>query len=498
MKLFTVKSLFNENHINYKKISIQCVIRKGIPNIKVLGLSHQKSIELATKLQTIFAINQIYLPYENIHVNISSCNIKQYTNHLDFAIFMSIFLSIHKEYTKIFEPIEQTLFLAELSLLGDLEKVEDFYKYIQKARENGFKKIVLSKKHYYESLQFEDLEYIFLHNIKDILVNNLFISKGYSAITIEQKNIENIKIPKALIKLFPMIAGKHSMYLIEKQNLNKTELLKNIYYFVPELKQDEIEHLLCIQKEPSKITRPYVQISGNISKKELLGDKSYIGVLYENQHGILLFEDIPSYHHDILLLIKELLEKGHIKLSHFNINILNDFWIIITSKSCLCGNLYNPLKECTCTTKQIKNFYKKFKLILKDYIDVIYFIDNKYITLKKNIINIIHKKIQRAFELQLERYQNESFKFNAFIPEDKIDIYCEFEDKVTEVYWESSTKYLTENEKRIIRKIARTLADYHNNLRITIRDIQLSFEYRKSLNYIEELPIQRYFNDSLK
>lgn len=498
MKAFTVKSLLNENYYNNKKISIQCVIRRGIPTIKILGISHQKSNELAIKLQTIFAINQINLPYENIQVNISSNSIKQYTNHLELSIFMSIFLSIYKEYAQIFEPIDNTLFIGELSLLGDIEKIEDFKKYLLNARKIGFKKILLSFKHYDESIQFDDLEYIFINNIKDLIENKLTFSKGLLPIKIQEKHIDNIKIPKAIIKLFPVLAGKHSIYMIEKQNINKTELLKNINYFLPSLNQEEIEDILSLNKEQHNLNRPYVQISSNITKKEFLGDKVYNGILYEHQKGILLFENINSFHQDILLSIKELIEKNQIKLNHFNININNDYWIIITSKTCLCGNLYNPLKECTCNTKQIKNFYQKFKLILKDYIDVIYFIDHEYINIKNNIINLIRRKMQKAYELQQERFKNESYKFNAQITDDKIELYCDFQDSLTHIYWEKLTEYLSENEKKIIRRIARSIADYHNNLRITIRDLQISFDYRKSLNYIEDLPIQQHISDSLK
>ncbi len=497
MKAFTVKSLLNENHNNIKKISIQCVIRKGIPGIKILGISNQKSNELAIKLQTIFAVNQINLPYENIQVNISSNSIKQYTNHLDLSIFISIFLSIYNEYEQIFEPIDHMLFLGELSLIGELEKVENLKKFILNASKVGFKKILLSYKHYDESLQFNDIEYIFIHNIKDILQKKLIFSRGILPVKICEDHVDNIKLPKAMLKLFPVIAGKHSIYMIEKQNINKTELLKNIIYFLPEIKKEEVEYLLSIQKEHYKLSRPYIQISSNITKKEFLGDKIFNGILYENQKGILLFENINSFHQDILIIIKELIEKKYIKSNHLNMNIFNDYWIIITSKTCLCGNLYNPLKECSCNTKQIKNFYQKFKLILKDHIDVIYFIDQQYINLKKNIINLINKKMKRVYELQEERFKNESYKFNAQIPDEKIELYCDFQDSFTSHYWEKLTKYLTENEKKIIRRIARTIADYHNNLRITVRDIQISFDYRKALNYIEDLPIQ-HFNDSLK
>ena len=178
MRTFTVKSLLIESPYYARKISIQTVIRKGIPTIKILGISNQKSLDLSIKLQTIFLCNKISLPYENIQTNISPSIIKNYPSYLDLSLFMSIYLSFNENPMLNTNTIEEFLFLGELTLIGELESFDHIISLVIQGKQLGFNKFILPKNVQSDSLEIENIEIAYISHIEEILNNSLnFIKK---------------------------------------------------------------------------------------------------------------------------------------------------------------------------------------------------------------------------------------------------------------------------------------------------------------------------------
>jgi magnesium chelatase family protein len=496
MRTFTVKSLIIEKPHFVRKISIQTVIKKGIPTIRILGIPYQKSSDLAIKIQTIFLSNKIQLPYENIQVNISPSTLKQYPGYLELSIFMSIYLALKEK--KEFLPIDEYLFLGELTLLGEIETLtlEDLSMFFIHGKYFGFRKFIIPTENDNFSLPYKDLSYVKIRHIREIINNNLEFTSLQSPLNTCSSLPEKLKIHKNILQILPLIAGKHSIFLLEKEPINKLELLNTIKIFLPSIKNHELDNFIFTYKEIRE--RPIITINSNITKKELLGDKNNIteGILYNHQFGLLLINDINFINKDILLFFKSLLENHSIK--YYNHIIKNTFWLIFTSIPCPCGNIFNPYKTCNCSHKQIVNFHKKFDLYLKNLVDSIYFIDNEYIIISNKKIAEIKEKIDHAIEIQFHRYKNENFFYNSEIPYQYIESFCLFEDQKTESYWKEKIRIFNLNEIKIIRRIAQTICDYHGNPRITKNDIDLSIQLRNSLYHLEEPRIYQQFSDPLK
>lgn len=498
MKRFIVKSLLIETPYNVKKISIQTLIRKGIPSIKILGIPNQKSIEISSKIQSVFISNQIQLPFENIQINISPSGIKHYYNYLDFSIFASLLFALNEDLKNIPpEFIENSIFLGEINLFGEVEYSESFIPHIILSYNNGFRNIFLPKQSLEDTLVLENLNYYFIKNIKDLINKNFKPEKGKKNIIQIYTPKKELEIPEKLLKLLPIaISGKHPVLILENHKLNKSFLLEQMEFLFPELDRNEILQILLFHSKHKEMKRPYTKLNPSITKKEILGDSNCSGLLLENQYGILFLEDLQNFDRNVLLLFKEILEKKEIKIRYKNgeeILIENNFWFFFSAQTCACGNYLSKEKECICNQRKILDYIKKFIILLKYQIDLFFYINhNKIVILREKEIQILKDQIKRSIEIQKKRFENENFKFNSLITLDKIEEYCLFDSKQTKEYFEeilSNSFY----EKKIQLKISRTIADFKEHILITKEDLIEANEYRKILSLYEpiNLPISK-------
>lgn len=498
MKTSVVKSLLIETPTNIKKISIQTLIRKGIPSIKILGIPNQKSIEISSKIQSVLISNQILVPYESIQINFSPSGIKHYFNYLDFSIFASLLFAINDNLKNISsEFIENSIFLGEVNLFGEVEYSESLIPIIIHSYNKGFKNIFLPAQNLEESLALENLNYYFIKNIKDLINNNYKSENGRKNIIHIYTPKKELEIPEKLLKLLPIaISGKHSVLLLENQKLNKSFLLEQIESFFPELDRNEILQILLLHSKHTEIKRPYTKLNSSITKKEILGDSNCSGLLLENQYGVLFLEDIQNFDRKIILLFKEILEKNELKIRYKNgeeILIENNFWFFFSAQTCPCGNYLSKEKECICNQRKIVDYIKKFITLLKYQIELFFYNNhNKIIILREKELQKIKDQIKKSLEIQKKRFQNEKFKFNSLIPLDKIEEYCLFDSKQTKEDFEeilSNSFY----EKKIQLKISRTIADLKEHTLITKEDLIEANEYRKILSLYEpiNLPISK-------
>ncbi len=485
-----------ETTFSSKKISIQTIIRKGIPTIKILGIPTQKSTEISIKLQTILISNQLNLPYENIQINLTPSGIKQYNHYLDLSLLVSLLLAIDPALVMIensLDALDTMLFLGEVNLFGEIEYSESLTSIIIHAYKKGFRRIFLPYNCIQHTLFLDDLEFYPIFHIKDLINQNYKKIKGKKFLSLPStKKRREVQIPQQIVNTLPIIlSGKHPTILFENQKLNKSSLLEQIEYLLPELNEEESLEILLYNPNLSEPRRPLTKINSSIQNKEFLGDSYDFGILLKTLNGILFLEDINLFDKKIILFLKELLEKNEAFIYKKNLeslNIKNKFWIFLSTQTCPCGNFLNPLKVCTCSQKAIFEYMKKFITFLKYQIEIYLHISNlNFVTMKENEILKTKQKIDKAIEIQKNRFSNENFSFNAQIPLERVYDYCILDSKESEEWLENiidTSNY--DYEKKLNLKVARTIADLEESTLIKKHHIIQAIQIRKLITLYEE------------
>lgn len=465
-----------------RRISIQCYIKKGLPQIKILGIPQTKGTELASKIQTLFSYYKLPLPYENIQLNVTPGGIS-YRGYLELSFFISLYSTLFPG--KLPWILEETLFLGEINLYGELffDTDGEERKLIYYAKSLGFRNII------YPSIEgtcppFKDMNFYSIKDIGDILTNNY---RKLELATIPQKEtkqsdtfmLEDIK------KILPLLAGKHPIYIIEKNFINKKVFLENLLIFLPEPDAEEQEEIFLSRKQTDSI--PAIIINSSLSKKELAGTQSPFseGIFAKYRNGLLLVEEISSFSRDRVLLFKEILEKKFIDFLLQERKIPHNFWILFFDYPCPCGNYFHPEEQCLCSHKEIKKYHSHVDLHLRNHIEAVFLANNSMCLYTAQEIEKLQGKMKKAISVQKERYKEENFRFNAFIPAEKIDRYCVFQDGKTEAYFHEATVSFSREEKDSIRRIARSVADFHGNPYLSIEDIRQALFFKEKVPFYE-------------
>ncbi len=153
---------------------------------------------------------------------------------------------------------------------------------------------------------------------------------------------------------------------------------------------------------------------------------------------------------------------------------------------CKCG-YYPDMNKCTCTEQEVKKYMEKISGPLIDRIDLCVHMNQvTYFQLEKEEQPedslTIKERVNRAVQIQRERYANEKFKFNSQLSGENIKKYCKLnkeEQHLMEKIYTTMDLSIRAYEKII--KVARTIADLKQHEKIQQGDIAEAVSYRPVL-----------------
>ena len=154
------------------------------------------------------------------------------------------------------------------------------------------------------------------------------------------------------------------------------------------------------------------------------------------------------------------------------------------SNPCPCGYKDSPDKACTCSNSQISMYKRKLSGPLMDRIDI--FIEVPAVKYDKlasdnnqNQTQAIKQKIQKARDMQKERFDGTNILTNAEMNLPQIKQYCQHDTESQALLkkYVDSGKLSARGYHRVL-KVARTIADLANSQDIKKEHIAEALMYR--------------------
>lgn len=124
-------------------IDVEVDISSGIPSWEIVGLPDTSIRESKERVRTAIKNCGIELLSRKYVINLSPSNIKKMNTSLDLAIAVGILISIGiiKQ-----NNLNETIFIGELSLNGNLNKINGVLPICIEAKKHEIKRIILPKK----------------------------------------------------------------------------------------------------------------------------------------------------------------------------------------------------------------------------------------------------------------------------------------------------------------------------------------------------------------
>lgn len=213
-----------------------------------------------------------------------------------------------------------------------------------------------------------------------------------------------------------------------------------------------------------------------------------------SHHGVLFLDELPEFNKNVLEVLRGPLEDRKITISRVNATLTYpcNFMLIASMNPCCCGYYGSSEKECTCTSQSIQKYMGKISGPLLDRMDIhIEVTPVKYQKLnakEKGEPSVeIRKRVNKARQIQRERYKKHGFFSNAELTPNLIGDYCQIDEAGQKILQSAFEKLgLSARAHSRILKVARTIADLDGQNEINTKHLAEAIQYR-SLD-------RKYFN----
>ncbi|WP_042681690.1 YifB family Mg chelatase-like AAA ATPase [Anaerosalibacter massiliensis] len=489
--------------LNGFTVEVETDISNGLPTFTIVGLPDISIKESKERVRTAIKNSGYQFPLKRITINLAPANIKKEGSQIDLAIAIGMLAAMDVINRYNFSNIS---FVGELALDGKVNKIEGALPMIISLREKGIKNIVIPYENRDECGIIQDINIIpvknlnqlvrFLNDQEKINFYKRDVKNSLSSNESMEKDFSDIKGQEGLKRALEVAAaGFHNIIIIGPPGSGKTMSSERLPTILPNLTFEEsiettkIYSVAGLLNKDSLINkRPFRSPHHTASSSSLIGGGRVPkpGEVSLAHNGVLFLDELPEFQKNVLEALRQPIEDGNVTISRVNATLTypSKFMLVASMNPCPCGYLGDPYHECTCTTNSINKYLGKISHPLLDRIDIhIEVMPVEYSDLRKDTktesSQDIRTRVDRAREIQLERYYNKNIFSNGQLTSKGVKEYCRLNNKANKIMKQAFEKFkFSARSYNKILKVGRTIADLDGEEKIKENHILEAIQYR--------------------